>query len=58
MKIGPRYSPSGKTTLARIHYKIATLAFRHFENSLPLYLSELLHTYQPSQTLRSNSENC
>ena len=32
---------------ARIHYKIATLAFRHFENSLPLYLS---------RTLRSSSE--
>ena len=44
---------------ARIHYKIATLAFRHFENSLPQYLSELLHTYQPSQTLWSNSKkNC
>ena len=46
---------------ARIHYKIATLAFRHFENSLPPYLSELLHTYQPSRTLRSSSEkllNC
>ena len=41
---------------ARIHYKIATLAFRHFENSLPPYLSELLHTYQPSRTLRSSSE--
>ena len=41
---------------ARIHYKIATLAFRNFENLLPLYLSELLHTYQPSQTLRSRSE--
>ena len=41
---------------ARIHYKIATLAFRHFENSLPSYLSELLHTYQPSRTLRSSSE--
>ena len=39
---------------ARIHYKIATLAFRHFGNSLPLYLSELLHTYQPSQTLWSS----
>ena len=39
-----------------IHYKIATLAFRHFESSLPLYLSKLLHTYQPSQTLRSSSE--
>ena len=41
---------------SRIHYKIATLAFRHFENSLPLYLSELLHTYQPSPTFRSSSE--
>ena len=41
---------------ARIHNKIATLAFRHFENSLPPYLSELLHTYRPSQTLRSSSE--
>ena len=40
----------------RFHYKIATLAFRHFENYLPLYLSELLHTYQPSRTLRSSSE--
>ena len=41
---------------ARIHYKIATLAFRHFENSLPPYLSELLHTYQPFRTLRSSSK--
>ena len=43
---------------ARIHYKTATLAFRHFDNSLPPYLSELLHTYQPSWTLnlRSTSE--
>ena len=40
----------------RIHYKTATLAFRHFESSLPPYLSELLHTYQPSRTLRSSSE--
>ena len=41
---------------ARIHYKLATLPFRHFENSLPPYLSELLHTFQPSRTLRSSSE--
>ena len=40
---------------AHIHYKIATLAFRYFENSLSPYLSELLHTYQPSQTLQSSS---
>jgi len=39
----------------RIHYKIATLAFRHFESSLPPYL-ELLHTYQPSRTLQASSE--
>ena len=26
------------------------------ENCLPSYLSELLHTYQPSRTLRSSSE--
>ena len=39
-----------------LHYKIATLAFRHFENSLPTYLSELLHTYQPSRTLWSSNE--
>ena len=60
-KIGPCYFPSKKKlhclpVYAHIHYKIATLAFRHFENSLPLYLSELLHTYQPSWTLRSSSE--
>ena len=39
---------------ACIHYKTATLAFRHFENSLPPNLSELLHTYQLSRTLRSS----
>ena len=55
-KIGPSYSPSEKTTLARIHYKVATLAFRHFENSLLPYLSALLHTYQPSETLQSSRE--
>ena len=59
-KIGPRYSPSEKLHWLPvepcIHYKIATLTFRHFENSLPPYLSELLHTYQPSRTLRSSSE--
>ena len=41
---------------ARIHYKIATLAFKRFENSLPPHLSELRDTYQPSRTLRSSSE--
>ena len=41
---------------ARIHYKIATVAFGNFENSFPQYLSELLHIYQRSQTLRSSRE--
>ena len=41
---------------ARIQYKLATLAFKFFENSLPHYLSELLHAYQPSRTLRSSNE--
>ena len=43
---------------ARMHYKIATLAFRHFENSLPPYLSELLHTYQTSRTFGPAVKNC
>ena len=41
---------------ARINYKIATLAFRHFDKSLPQYLSDRLTTYEPSRTLRSTSE--
>ena len=40
----------------RIQYKLAVLAFRHFEGTLPLYLSSVLHTYQPSHVLRSSSE--
>merc|ERR1712074_386285 len=30
---------------ARITYKIATLAYKHFEGTLPEYLSSSLHTY-------------
>ena len=41
---------------ARIQYKVATLPFRHFEKTLPPYLSDLLYTYQPSRTLRSCNE--
>ena len=41
---------------ACICYKVATLDFRHFQNSIPPYLLKLLHTYQPSWTLRSSSE--
>ena len=38
----------------RCQYKIATLAYRNFEGSLPLYLSSFLCTYQPSRSLRSS----
>ncbi len=40
----------------RIQYKLATLAFRHFDGSLPPYLSSLLQTYTPPRMLRSSSE--
>ena len=39
----------------RIQYKLATLAFRHFDGTLPPYLSSLC-TYQPSRSLRSSTE--
>ena len=35
---------------AGIQYKVATLADRHFEGTLPLYLSSVLHAYQPSRS--------
>ena len=39
---------------ARIQYKIATLCHQCLHNhSMPSYLSDLLHPYQPSRTLRS-----
>ena len=37
-------------------YKIATLTYRHFEGSLPPYLSSSLCTYEPSRSLRSSKE--
>ena len=40
----------------RIQYKLATLAFRHFDGTLPPYLSSSLCTYQPSRSLRSSTE--
>ena len=40
----------------RISYKLAVLAYRHFENTLPPYLSMSLSIYQPSRSLRSSSE--
>ena len=41
---------------ARIDYKIATLAYHNFEDSLPPYLSSTLSIYHPSRSLRSSSE--
>ena len=40
----------------RIDNKLATLAFRHFDDSLPQYLSSRLDIYQPSRSLRSNND--
>ena len=39
-----------------IQYKLATLAFRHFDGTLPPYLSSSLYIYQPSRSLRSSTE--
>jgi hypothetical protein len=40
----------------RCQYKIAILAYRHFEGTLPAYLSASLCIYQPSRSLRSSNE--
>ena len=40
----------------RCQYKLAVLAYRHFNQSLPAYLSSALTTYQTSRTLRSSGE--
>ena len=40
----------------RCQYKISTLAYHHFEGSLPPYLSASLCTYEPSRSLRSCKE--
>ena len=40
----------------RTQFKIACLAFRKFNGTLPPYLSEKLHIYQPARPLRSASE--
>ena len=39
-----------------IQYKLAMLVFRHFDSTLPPYLSSSLCTYQPSSSLRSFTE--
>ena len=40
----------------RCQYKICTLAYRHFQGTLPAYLSDALCTYEPSRSLRSSNE--
>ena len=40
----------------RCEYKIATLAYRHFDGTLPSYLSASVCTYQTSSTLRSSND--
>ena len=40
----------------RIDCKLATLAFRHFDGSLPQYLSSRLDIYQPYRSLRSSND--
>ena len=40
----------------RWQVKICTLAYRHFDGSLPAYLSDALRTYEPSRSLRSSNK--
>ena len=40
----------------RIKYKVACMCFSAINGSGPAYLSELLHIYTPSRTLRSSSQ--
>ena len=40
----------------RIKYKVACMWFSAISGSGPAYLSELLHVYTPSRTLRPSSE--
>ena len=40
----------------RIQFKVACLAYRHFDKTLPSYLSSSLTTYKPSRPLRSASQ--
>ena len=41
----------------RIQFKLAVLAFRFFDNSLPAYLSRSLSLYEPTRALRSSSDS-
>ena len=42
----------------RISYKIACLCFNAINYSTPAYLSDLLHLYSPSRSLRSSADTC
>ena len=42
----------------RIKYKVACMCFSAISGSGPAYLSELLHVYTLSRTLRSSSDTC
>ena len=42
---------------ARIEYKVATMVFHVVDNTAPSYLSELVHLYAPSRTLRSSADS-
>ena len=44
------------TILERIKYKVACMCFSAISGSGPAYLSELLHVYTLSRTLRSSSD--
>ena len=39
-----------------IQYKLAVLAFQHFEGTLPTYLSAMLCMYESARSLRSSTE--
>ena len=41
----------------RIHFKILLLTYKSLSNSIPSYLSELIHTYTPSRALRSQNKH-
>ena len=42
----------------RISYKTACLCFNANTSSTPAYLSDLLHLYSPSRSLRSSADTC
>ena len=42
---------------SRISYKILLLTYKALNGMAPIYISELLHIYKPSRTLRSANQN-